>query len=559
MPTASIEMIERKLHISPLLKLAEKLPACQITIPHRSAVSDRNVAPPFLLSEELNLQSADTILHNSYMSSSAFVRSIVETMRQSIIDIAECSCVRCTFEKSAKAISFKNGEMWIIGTENGNLSNFEAMLLAGMYQSQMKLSYAAAVYASIILSSSSQNSYLRDALHGLATLLLEAVTTANLDNSENAVHVRRHWRSACKLWLACNTSGHDISIMALQEHDKLKAFGRYEFIGNMSEYPVSEEVNTKAVPFSSISINKHNNRRENKLKISFNTKTTDSDLRYSKCHNICITTQPIISAQDCEFLVKTAEHHASKVGWATNRHYAVPTTDVPIHEIPVALEWFFFSGFYDRLRHTLFEQLPDDFDGNPESLYINDAFLVRYSVKATENVKVDDVCDSVEWGGKIIHLSSTVEERQSFLPLHTDQSTHSVVISLNSGDNFLGGGTYFADLHSDSIKTDSYSIKNGVVSPSCGHMVTFPGCWLRHAGEPISSGTRYIMTLFLFLGKNSEEGNCTGTSSIGDDDDNIDEDDGNDGYIKKRKGEIIIEVQQNKKVHSSTFGFNFFD
>ena len=84
-----------------------------------------------------------------------------------------------------------------------------------------------------------------------------------------------------------------------------------------------------------------------------------------------------------------------------------------------------------------------------------------------------------------------VTTHQRFLPLHYDQSTHSIVIALNSALDFSGGGTYFDDL-------------NEAISLDEGHMLSFCGNKLLHGGEPITSGTRYIMTMFMFLGATEE-------------------------------------------------------
>ena len=92
-------------------------------------------------------------------------------------------------------------------------------------------------------------------------------------------------------------------------------------------------------------------------------------------------------------------------------------------------------------------------------------------------------------GNPLISISEeSGESSQRFLPLHVDQSTHSVVIALNPTTDYEGGGTYFS-----AIST--------VLSLDVGCMLTFPGSQLLHGGEPIAAGVRYILTMFLFLGK----------------------------------------------------------
>merc|ERR1712113_702414 len=57
---------------------------------------------------------------------------------------------------------------------------------------------------------------------------------------------------------------------------------------------------------------------------------------------LCFATRiPILSLKECAWVIQTAENHAaSNGGWTTARHYAVPTTDIPLHSIPPLLRWF---------------------------------------------------------------------------------------------------------------------------------------------------------------------------------------------------------------------------
>jgi len=58
--------------------------------------------------------------------------------------------------------------------------------------------------------------------------------------------------------------------------------------------------------------------------------------------HIFATSMPVVTAEVCNHVVEVTEAHvaASGAGWSTSRHYSVPTTDVPIHEVPVLLHWF---------------------------------------------------------------------------------------------------------------------------------------------------------------------------------------------------------------------------
>lgn len=51
---------------------------------------------------------------------------------------------------------------------------------------------------------------------------------------------------------------------------------------------------------------------------------------------------PLLSVEECRRTIALAEAYTggSGNGWSTNRHYAVPTTDFPIHHCAPILEWF---------------------------------------------------------------------------------------------------------------------------------------------------------------------------------------------------------------------------
>ena len=90
------------------------------------------------------------------------------------------------------------------------------------------------------------------------------------------------------------------------------------------------------------------------------------------------------------------------------------------------------------------------------AIRVSDAFVVRYDASA-----------------------------QRSLPVHADDSHFSITLALNGSDAYDGGGTYFEEL--------------GVaVRPGLGELVAFPGS-LRHGGQAISRGVRYIVAAFLWV------------------------------------------------------------
>lgn len=183
----------------------------------------------------------------------------------------------------------------------------------------------------------------------------------------------------------------------------------------------------------------------------------------SKCF---ITTDPVITKPECKQAIQWAEEAAEFLpgGWTTSRHYAVPTTDIPVHEVPKMLPWFN-KVFCSRLRPLMGEQFGENEVGKDGSaVYIHDAFIVRYDSQ----------------GG------------QRHLPLHRDESTHSFTIALNSLDEYEGGGTYVSQLKRS-------------VKPEQGGVVSFRGSELLHGGDPVIKGTRYIIVAFCYADKDQNQ------------------------------------------------------
>ncbi len=182
-----------------------------------------------------------------------------------------------------------------------------------------------------------------------------------------------------------------------------------------------------------------------------------------------VTSAPLLAPDDCARAVAAAEAEAAKRGgWTTARHYSVPTTDLPLHEVPALLAWF-----NDTMRTSIAPLLMAAFPAirSPGQLRVHDAFIVRYSAA-----------------------------QQRHLPVHRDQSMYSLTVALNARSEFTGGGTFFADCRT-------------VICPDVGHVVAFPGdTW--HGGEPITAGVRYIIACFLFLGP--DDGAVGGASDMQD-------------------------------------------
>lgn len=146
---------------------------------------------------------------------------------------------------------------------------------------------------------------------------------------------------------------------------------------------------------------------------------------------------------------------AERGGWSTDRHAAVPTTDLPVHAVP-GLPALFNAWLGRSVAPLLAAAFPREL---PETglLRVHDAFVVRYDAE----------------GG------------QRALPPHTDESEMSVTVALNPLADYDGGGTHFErGRHTARVEQ--------------GHIAAFLGGELWHSASPVSRGRRYIIAAFLY-------------------------------------------------------------
>ena len=115
------------------------------------------------------------------------------------------------------------------------------------------------------------------------------------------------------------------------------------------------------------------------------------------------------------------------------------------------------------LLERQFENDSDESLGS--NFYVHDAFCVRYQGTKASN----------------------------YLPIHTDESTHSFVLALNNYDDYGGGGTYFCE-HDTSIKL------------KIGEVLSFRGDKMEHGGEAVTDRERYILVAFLYHDRGSRVG-----------------------------------------------------
>lgn len=382
-----------------------KLQCCQLLLNHAASLPKRVFG---VLMVDPLLDSNDTVLTQSCLPTACLdlsedeksenlvcrMISLYELQHNEEYTIstspppANCSCFKCTYEKDQSEQVATQSEEWIL----------MAQRLAHVYFQQGNLRQARVLYRQChdYYSSNQKQEKAADMWHSMAAVSL---------TESKFLEAQRHWKEGCRY-----QSVH--SGIALQ----LEKIHAYKYLE-----PYVCDCNKKLPPYRS----------------------------YGGTKRLFVCPE-MIPSNTCQQLIAWAKEYASSSGWTTSRHYAVPTTDIPIHRVPNLLTWF-----VTWIRNDVMPLLQEQFKAG-QQFYVHDAFLVRYSASS----------------------SST------FLPLHYDESTHSLVLALN--DDFEGGGTYFYDM-------------NETITPNCGSLVSFRGNQLLHGGNVVTKGERFILAVFLYL------------------------------------------------------------
>jgi hypothetical protein len=153
----------------------------------------------------------------------------------------------------------------------------------------------------------------------------------------------------------------------------------------------------------------------------------------------------------CRYLINESEKYAANNGgWTTKRHNNYPTTDLPVEKIP------FIFGLVLETLHTIVIKVKKSY-GLRDNMVINihDLFVVKYK-----------------------------DSEQNYLDMHLDGSFLSFNILLSNTADFEGGGTYFDD---------------GLISHLEQGDILIHSSKIKHAGLPITKGTRYLLVGFLNL------------------------------------------------------------
>ena len=167
------------------------------------------------------------------------------------------------------------------------------------------------------------------------------------------------------------------------------------------------------------------------------------------------TVDGIFSEIECAAIIRHVDQASSCRGWDKMRHGKFPTTDLPLDAVP-AIEPFLRARIFSKVLRPLSPLYMLDPGFLPEHLEMRDCFFVRYSAD---------------------------EGEQRELEMHTDGSVFSFNILLSPHDAFRGGGTFF--------ETSGVTVK-----PDAGVAIGHSG-QLRHAGAPITEGTRYLLVGFV--------------------------------------------------------------
>ena len=131
---------------------------------------------------------------------------------------------------------------------------------------------------------------------------------------------------------------------------------------------------------------------------------------------------------------------------------------------------------------------------------IHDAFIVKYA-SSSPSPSADAVMGRNDEDSGTVHSGNHSYQNsvignsapQVFLPLHTDQSSHSFIIPLNASSEYTGGGTFFPSL-------------DCILRPGVGQALFFPGGSVLHGGQPITAGTRYILAVFAYMSSSLTRG-----------------------------------------------------
>ncbi len=175
------------------------------------------------------------------------------------------------------------------------------------------------------------------------------------------------------------------------------------------------------------------------------------------------STAPILDKASCNYLIQAALDTTKHRGWTKDRHLQAPTCDVPVFDLETSAQQWILQSFRNVLFPLLCRLVAPELEINPNRLRVQDCFIVRYDAN---------------------------DEEPGFASLkpHQDESLLSLTIALNDMEDYEDGGLFIAC---------TQDLLNG----PAGTVLCFAG-ELLHGGYPVTKGTRWILTVFLYVDEN---------------------------------------------------------
>ena len=179
---------------------------------------------------------------------------------------------------------------------------------------------------------------------------------------------------------------------------------------------------------------------------------------------------PIIPAHICHHLIKSAIRTTDRIGWTKDRHLQAPTCDVPVFDLDAETCRWVRNALHLVLFPLLSQLIAPELEISPDEWRVQDCFIVRYDAPPSDQEGL------------------TNPGFPSLRP-HEDESLLSLTIALNDfGVDYEDGGLYIACIQE-------------VLNGPAGTVLCFAG-GLTHGGYPIKRGTRWILTVFLYVDRN---------------------------------------------------------
>jgi tetratricopeptide (TPR) repeat protein len=190
---------------------------------------------------------------------------------------------------------------------------------------------------------------------------------------------------------------------------------------------------------------------------------------------------PLFTPQECQDCIDKAEAHFAQTNqgeWTQLPSGQYNVAGFWIRDIPAVHQWFL-QMLQSRLFPLLAQTFPEFCDSSLQDLVVDNAYVFKYTPETGRRTDV-----------------------------HTDSGCLSFTISLNSKDDYEGGGTWFEGLQPDEDHDTTDSGSNSkkssqVIEMDVGQCTVRPG-GVRHCGHAVTQGTRYIIGGFCMHAKKIE-------------------------------------------------------